>query len=144
MFEPEHDARVVDGIVELALMLLEGSKLPFVFQWRIELIAVTVDNVARTLLEVPRTLAYRPHDIGVDIDIVTAAEAGFAIVNVDSTVIAQAPKLAPHIPGMCARIAAALGIEAGQVNVKAKTAENLGPVGEGRAMEARAVALLHR
>lgn len=70
--------------------------------------------------------------------------AGWQIGNVDSTVIAQAPKLAPHIPAMCERIAAALEIEVGQVNVKAKTAEQLGPVGEGRAMEARAVALIHR
>lgn len=70
--------------------------------------------------------------------------AGWQIGNVDSTVIAQAPKLAPHIPAMCERIAAALEIEVGQVNVKAKTAEKLGPVGEGRAMEARAVALIHR
>jgi 2-C-methyl-D-erythritol 2,4-cyclodiphosphate synthase len=70
--------------------------------------------------------------------------AGWRIGNVDSTVIAQAPKLAPHIPAMCARIAAALEIAVEQVNVKAKTAEKLGPVGEGRAMEARAVALLHR
>src|SRR4051794_18104295 len=70
--------------------------------------------------------------------------AGWQIGNVDSTVIAQAPKLAPHIPAMCQRIAATLGLTPGQVNVKAKTAEKLGPVGEGRAMEARAVALLHR
>lgn len=70
--------------------------------------------------------------------------AGWQIGNVDSTVIAQAPKLAPYIPAMCARIAAALQISIDQVNVKAKTAEKLGPVGEGRAMEARAVALLHR
>jgi 2-C-methyl-D-erythritol 2,4-cyclodiphosphate synthase len=70
--------------------------------------------------------------------------AGWQIGNVDSTVIAQAPKLAPHIPAMCARIAAALEVAPDQVNVKAKTAEKLGPVGEGRAMEARAVALLHR
>ena len=69
---------------------------------------------------------------------------GWQIGNIDSTVIAQAPKLAPHIPAMCQRIAQALGVEPGQVNVKAKTAEKLGPVGEGRAMEARAVALLHR
>ncbi len=69
---------------------------------------------------------------------------GWQIGNVDSTVIAQAPKLAPHIGAMCERIAGALGIEAGQVNVKAKTAEKLGPVGEGRAMEARAAVLLHR
>ena len=69
---------------------------------------------------------------------------GWRIVNIDSTVIAQAPRLAPHIPAMCAHIAAALEVEEAQVNVKAKTAERLGPVGEGRAMEARAVALLHR
>lgn len=71
-------------------------------------------------------------------------DAGWQIGNVDSTVIAQAPKLAPHIPAMCARIALALDIAVEQVNVKAKTAEKLGPVGEGRAMEARAIALLHR
>ena len=70
--------------------------------------------------------------------------AGWEIGNVDSTVIAQAPKLAPHIPAMCARIAATIGLAPDRVNVKAKTAEKLGPVGEGRAMEARAVALLHR
>jgi 2-C-methyl-D-erythritol 2,4-cyclodiphosphate synthase len=69
---------------------------------------------------------------------------GWQIGNVDSTVIAQAPKLAPHIAAMCGRIAQALDIEPGQVNVKAKTAEKLGPVGEGRAMEARATVLLHR
>lgn len=71
-------------------------------------------------------------------------EKGWQIGNVDATVIAQAPKLAPHIPAMVARIADVLGLAAEQVNVKAKTAEKLGPVGEGRAMEARAVALLHR
>lgn len=70
--------------------------------------------------------------------------AGYAVVNVDSTVIAQAPKLAPHIATMRARIAELLGVGAQQVNVKAKTAEKLGPVGEGLAMEARAVALLVR
>ena len=70
-------------------------------------------------------------------------EAGWAIGNVDSTVIAQAPKLAPHIPAMRERIAAGLGLAPGRVNVKAKTAEKMGPVGEGRAMEASAVVLLH-
>lgn len=70
--------------------------------------------------------------------------AGFEIGNVDSTVIAQAPKLAPHIPAMCARIAQALSLEVDRVNVKAKTAEKLGPVGQGLAVEARAVALLVR
>jgi len=67
---------------------------------------------------------------------------GWAIVNLDATIIAQAPKMAPHIPAMRARLAEVLGIDAGQVNVKAKTAEKMGPVGEGRAIEARAVCLL--
>jgi 2-C-methyl-D-erythritol 2,4-cyclodiphosphate synthase len=66
----------------------------------------------------------------------------WAIVNIDATVIAQAPKLAPHIPAMRERIAQALGLLPDQVNVKAKTAEKMGPVGEGRAIEARAVCLL--
>ena len=70
--------------------------------------------------------------------------AGWMPVNVDSTLVAQAPKLAPHIPAMCARIAQTLAIASDRVNVKAKTAEKLGPVGEGRAMEARAAVLLHR
>ena len=78
------------------------------------------------LLEVGRLLAVRGHKIG----------------NIDSTVVAQAPKLAVHIPAMRARIAGALGLEVGQVNVKAKTAEKLGPVGQGLSMEARAVVLL--
>ena len=70
--------------------------------------------------------------------------AGWQIVNVDSTIVAQAPKLAPHIPAMVARIAALLALPADRVNVKAKTAEKLGPVGEGRAMEARAAVMLYR
>jgi len=68
--------------------------------------------------------------------------AGYEIGNVDSTIVAQAPKLAPHIPAMCERIAQALGLAVNAVNVKAKTAEKMGPVGEGRAIEARAVCLL--
>jgi 2-C-methyl-D-erythritol 2,4-cyclodiphosphate synthase len=67
---------------------------------------------------------------------------GYEIGNVDSTVVAQAPKLAPHIAAMRERIAQVLGVAVDQVNVKAKTAEKLGPVGEGLAMEARAVVLL--
>jgi 2-C-methyl-D-erythritol 2,4-cyclodiphosphate synthase len=67
---------------------------------------------------------------------------GFEIGNVDSTVIAQAPRLAPHISAMRARIAAVLGVAVDAVNVKAKTAEKMGPVGEGLAMEARAIVLL--
>ena len=67
---------------------------------------------------------------------------GFEIGNVDSTIIAQAPKLAPYISAMRESIAHALSVSVNQVNVKAKTAEKLGPVGEGLAMEARAVVLL--
>ena len=68
--------------------------------------------------------------------------AGFEVVNIDSTIVAQAPKLAPFIDAMHQRLAAVLGIAARQINVKAKTAEKMGPVGEGRAIEARAVCLL--
>jgi len=71
-------------------------------------------------------------------------EAGYDIGNVDSTVVAQAPRLAAHIPAMRARIAGALGLQVDQVNVKAKTAERLGPVGQGLAIEARAAVLLYR
>ena len=68
--------------------------------------------------------------------------AGFEIGNIDSTVIAQAPRLAAHIPGMRAAIARAAGVSLEQVNVKAKTAERLGPVGQGLAIEARAAVLI--
>jgi 2-C-methyl-D-erythritol 2,4-cyclodiphosphate synthase len=68
--------------------------------------------------------------------------AGFEIANIDSTIVAQAPKLAPHIDAMRKRLAEVLGVGVDQVNVKAKTAEKMGPVGEGRAIEARAVCLL--
>lgn len=69
-------------------------------------------------------------------------QAGWSIVNIDSTVIAQAPRLASHIDAMRARIAKALSLLPAQVNVKAKTAEKLGPVGQGQSIEARAVVLL--
>lgn len=70
------------------------------------------------------------------------AERQLRIGNIDSTVIAQAPKLAGYIPAMRERIAQTLGLETSRVNVKAKTAEKLGPVGQGLSIEARAVALL--
>ena len=70
--------------------------------------------------------------------------AGFEIGNVDSTIVAQAPKLAAHIPAMRQRLAQALALKIDQVNVKAKTAEKMGPVGRGEAIEARAVCLLTR
>jgi 2-C-methyl-D-erythritol 2,4-cyclodiphosphate synthase len=69
---------------------------------------------------------------------------GLEIGNVDSTVIAQAPKLAPHIQAMRQQIATFLAVNVDQVNVKAKTSEKMGPVGLGQAMEARAVVLLFK
>jgi 2-C-methyl-D-erythritol 2,4-cyclodiphosphate synthase len=69
-------------------------------------------------------------------------EAGWELVNVDTTIVAQAPKMAPHVAAMRERIAQALGVPPDQVNVKAKTAEKMGPVGEGRAIETRAVCLI--
>jgi 2-C-methyl-D-erythritol 2,4-cyclodiphosphate synthase len=69
---------------------------------------------------------------------------GLEIGNVDSTVIAQAPKLAPHIQAIRQQIATFLGVDVDQVNVKAKTAEKMGPVGLGQAMEARSVVLLFK
>ena len=69
---------------------------------------------------------------------------GFEIGNIDSTIVAQAPKLAPHIEKMRERISSLLALDVEQVNVKAKTAEKMGPVGQLQAMEARAVALLFK
>ena len=68
--------------------------------------------------------------------------AGWLIGNVDSTIIAQAPKMAPHILAMRQRVARAIGVDVDQVSVKAKTAEGMGPVGRGESIEARAVCLL--
>lgn len=70
------------------------------------------------------------------------AQAGWRVGNVDSTVIAQAPKLAPHIPTMVAHLAADLGVTEGAVNVKAKTSEKLGYAGREEGISAQAVALL--
>jgi 2-C-methyl-D-erythritol 2,4-cyclodiphosphate synthase len=69
---------------------------------------------------------------------------GWELINVDSTIVAQAPKLAPHMAAINLSVAQALGVQPDQVNVKAKTAEKLGPVGMGQSIEARAVALLHK
>lgn len=71
-----------------------------------------------------------------------ARAAGYEIVNIDSTVIAQSPRLRPWIDAMRAALAAAAGVDVAQVSIKAKTAEGLGPVGERLAIEARAIVLL--
>lgn len=67
---------------------------------------------------------------------------GYVVINVDATVIAEAPRLAPHIPAMCANIAADLGVPADCVNVKATTSEQLGFTGRGEGIAAEAVCLI--
>ena len=69
-------------------------------------------------------------------------ERGYELGNVDATVVAQAPKLMPYMAQMRAGVAKALGVDESSVNLKAKTSERIGPVGQGLSMEARAVALI--
>jgi len=69
-------------------------------------------------------------------------EAGFAIANLDATIHAEAPRMAPHIGAMIANLAADLGLPPGRINVKAKTAERLGAIGRGEGVAAEAIALL--
>lgn len=71
------------------------------------------------------------------------ADAGYSIANVDATIIAQSPRMAPYIPAMVERIASTLGLDRGQVNVKAKTTERLGFTGRGEGIAADAVALIY-
>jgi 2-C-methyl-D-erythritol 2,4-cyclodiphosphate synthase len=73
----------------------------------------------------------------------TVHEAGWVIVNVDATIIAQAPKMAPHIALMVKNIASDLGIAPGHMNIKAKTTERLGFTGRGEGIAAEAVVLLN-
>ena len=70
------------------------------------------------------------------------AVAGYVVANVDATIIAEQPKMAPHIPAMIACIASDLRLSPGQVNVKAKTTERLGFIGRGEGIAAEAVVLL--
>ena len=70
-------------------------------------------------------------------------EAGYRVVNLDATIIAQAPKMAPHIPAMVNNIAADLGMSRGQVNIKATTTEGLGYTGRGEGIAASVIALLN-
>jgi 2-C-methyl-D-erythritol 2,4-cyclodiphosphate synthase len=72
------------------------------------------------------------------------SDAGYSIGNIDATIIAQAPKMAPHLPAMVAHIAADLGLQTSQVNLKAKTNERLGWEGREEGIAAQALALLVR
>lgn len=69
-------------------------------------------------------------------------EHGFRVVNLDATIVAQAPRMAPHIAAMIQCIAQTLGIAESQVNVKAKTTERLGLTGRGEGIAAQAIALI--
>jgi 2-C-methyl-D-erythritol 2,4-cyclodiphosphate synthase len=71
-----------------------------------------------------------------------AGAAGWRVGNVDATVIAERPRIGPHVAAMCAAIAAECGIDAGAVNVKGKTSEKLGHLGRGEGIAAQAVVLL--
>ena len=72
------------------------------------------------------------------------ARAGYQVENIDATVVAQAPKLAPHLPLMVRRMAEDLGLAPEQVNVKATTEEHLGFTGRGEGIAAHCVCLLSR
>ncbi|MBG7620626.1 2-C-methyl-D-erythritol 2,4-cyclodiphosphate synthase [Herbaspirillum sp. AP02] len=72
------------------------------------------------------------------------AAAGYVVGNVDATIIAQAPKMAPHIPAMAAHVAADLGISGQQVNIKAKTNEKMGFLGREEGIATEAVVLIYR
>ena len=70
--------------------------------------------------------------------------AGYSVSNVDAVIIAERPKLAPHVPAMCANLAQALGIETSAVSVKGKTNEKVDALGRNEAIAVHAVALLSR
>ena len=72
------------------------------------------------------------------------SEKGFAVVNIDATLLAQAPKVGPYRPRMAANVAEALGIDPEQVSIKATTEEGLGFTGDGSGMAAHAVVLLEK
>jgi len=71
-------------------------------------------------------------------------ENNYKLINIDATIIAQAPKMSSHIPAMTTNIANDLGVQAKDINIKAKTTEHLGPIGRGEGIEAEAVCLIIR
>ena len=71
-------------------------------------------------------------------------EKGFALLNADATILAEAPKMAPHIPAMKQNIATALAVKPEQVNIKATTNEGMGHIGQGEGIAAHAVVLLRK
>lgn len=90
--------------------------------------------------------AYKNVDSGLLLQQVVAmlVDGGWTLANADMTILAQAPKMAPHIPAMCKRLAALLDIEVERVNVKASTTEGMGFVGRREGIETHAVVVLYR
>lgn len=72
------------------------------------------------------------------------ADKGYKLINIDATIIAQAPKMAPYIPAMIENIAQDLEIQTNEVNIKAKTAEHIGAIGRKEGIVAEAVCLIQR
>jgi 2-C-methyl-D-erythritol 2,4-cyclodiphosphate synthase len=69
-------------------------------------------------------------------------ERGYKIANIDATILAERPKMAPHIPAMKAKLAEAMGVDESQINLKAKTNEGMDAIGRGEAITAQAIALI--
>lgn len=90
--------------------------------------------------------AYKNVDSGLLLQQVVAmmTGSGWTLANADMTILAQAPKMAPHIPAMCARLAALLAVDVERVNVKASTTEGMGFVGRREGIETHAVVVLYR
>lgn len=90
--------------------------------------------------------AYKNVDSGLLLQQVVAmmVDSGWTLANADMTILAQAPKMAPHIPAMCKRLAQMLDVEVGRVNVKASTTEGMGFVGRREGIETHAVVVLYR
>lgn len=90
--------------------------------------------------------AYKNVDSGLLLQQVVAmmVDSGWTLANADMTILAQAPKMAPHIPAMCKRLAQMLDVEVERVNVKASTTEGMGFVGRREGIETHAVVVLYR
>jgi 2-C-methyl-D-erythritol 2,4-cyclodiphosphate synthase len=90
--------------------------------------------------------AYKNVDSGLLLQQVVAmmTESGWTLANADMTILAEAPKMAPHIPAMCKRLAGLLLIDIDRVNVKASTTEGMGFVGRREGVETHAVVVLYR
>ena len=125
----------VHRLVEGRKLILGGVEIP----WERGLLGHSDADVLTHAVMDALTGAARLGDIGK-----LFPEKGFAVVNIDATLLAQAPKVGPYRPEMERNLATALGIAPEQVNVKATTEEGLGFTGDGSGMAAHAVVLLEQ